>query len=128
MLSKVPPVPETNPSQAVSEEESTNKEEETNQVIQEGIGIAAVEGGENPQVENRVVEEAPLNANLRLEIADMGRQVQAAPPTAQVADSRGTDDRLFTWAAAGLTIAIIVLLLKKFIKASGYGAVFMDGS
>jgi ubiquitin-conjugating enzyme E2 J1 len=38
------------------------------------------------------------------------------------------DDRLFTWAAVGLAIAIVVLLLKKFMKSSGYGAFFMDGS
>ncbi|CAN1281534.1 Ubiquitin-conjugating enzyme E2 32 [Linum perenne] len=38
------------------------------------------------------------------------------------------DDRLFTWAAVGLTIAIVVLLLKKFLKSSGYSPVFMDGS
>ncbi|XP_076933697.1 ubiquitin-conjugating enzyme E2 32-like [Bidens hawaiensis] len=38
------------------------------------------------------------------------------------------DDRLFTWAAVGLAIAIMVLLLKKFMKASGHGAVFMDES
>ncbi|KAJ0557425.1 hypothetical protein HanIR_Chr07g0325011 [Helianthus annuus] len=38
------------------------------------------------------------------------------------------DDRLFTWAAVGLTVAIMVLLLKKYMKASGHGAVFMDES
>ncbi|KAG7535140.1 F-box associated interaction domain [Arabidopsis thaliana x Arabidopsis arenosa] len=38
------------------------------------------------------------------------------------------DDRLFTWAAVGLTIAIVVLLLKKFIRSSGYGAGFVDQS
>lgn len=38
------------------------------------------------------------------------------------------DDRLFTWAAFGLTLAIVVLLLKKFLKANGYGAVFMNES
>ncbi|MFS7957364.1 putative ubiquitin-conjugating enzyme E2, ATP synthase, F1 complex, delta/epsilon subunit [Helianthus anomalus] len=38
------------------------------------------------------------------------------------------DDHLFTWAAVGLNVAIMVLLLKKFMKASGHGAVFMDES
>lgn len=38
------------------------------------------------------------------------------------------DDRLFTLAAVGLAIAIMVLLLKKFIRSSGYGTGFMDES
>ncbi|KAJ0076437.1 hypothetical protein Patl1_35195 [Pistacia atlantica] len=38
------------------------------------------------------------------------------------------DDRLFTWTAGGLTTAILAFLLKKFMKYSGHGAVFMDGS
>ncbi|KAJ0075466.1 hypothetical protein Patl1_35214 [Pistacia atlantica] len=37
------------------------------------------------------------------------------------------DDRLFAWAAGGLTTAILALLLKKFMKYTGHGAVFMDG-
>ncbi|CAN8274950.1 unnamed protein product [Cochlearia groenlandica] len=41
---------------------------------------------------------------------------------------RPGDDRLFTWAAVGLTIAIVVLLLKKWVRSSGYGAVFIDES
>ncbi|CAH8316606.1 unnamed protein product [Eruca vesicaria subsp. sativa] len=44
------------------------------------------------------------------------------------AAQRSGDDRLFTWAAVGLTIAIVVLLLKKLVRSSGHGAVFMDES
>ncbi|KAL9161231.1 hypothetical protein ABFS82_07G006900 [Erythranthe guttata] len=47
-------------------------------------------------------------------------------PESRVA--KPTDDRLFTWAIYGLTFAIILLLLKKFLKANGYGAVFMNES
>ncbi|KAJ4886770.1 Ubiquitin-conjugating enzyme E2 32 [Raphanus sativus] len=44
------------------------------------------------------------------------------------AAQKPVDDRLFTLAAVGLTIAIMVLLLKKFIRSSGYGTGFMDES
>lgn len=47
---------------------------------------------------------------------------------ARRAAQKPVDDRLFTWAAVGITIAIMVLLLKKFIRSSGYGAGFMDQS
>ena len=44
------------------------------------------------------------------------------------AAQKPVDDRLFTLAAVGLAIAIVVLLLKKFIRSSGYGTGFMDQS
>ncbi|CAH8366639.1 unnamed protein product [Eruca vesicaria subsp. sativa] len=44
------------------------------------------------------------------------------------AAQKPVDDRLFTLAAVGLTMAIMVLLLKKFIRSSGYGTGFMDES
>ena len=39
---------------------------------------------------------------------------------------RVVGDRFFTWTAIGLAISIVVLVLKKFIKASGSEASWMD--
>ncbi|KAF5950826.1 hypothetical protein HYC85_012819 [Camellia sinensis] len=137
MLSKAPLVPQLNPSQA-SEEHSTDKEDEANQSSEDAAGaVTPGEGLTNPAVGDRIVEEpheASLNGNPRPEGMGVARQVRAGPTSEQLLQRSGprvqkpADDRLFTWAAVGLTIAIVVLLLKKFMKASGHGAVFMDGS
>ncbi|KAL7178287.1 hypothetical protein ACSBR2_031437 [Camellia fascicularis] len=137
MLSKAPPVPQPNPTQA-SEEHPAHEEDESNQSPQEAGAVAAGEELTNPVVGDRIIEEqreAPLNANPRSAELGVPRQVPAGPSREQLLQRSGprrvqkpADDRLFTWAAVGLTIAIVVLLLKKFLKASGHGAVFMDGS
>jgi ubiquitin-conjugating enzyme E2 J1 len=36
------------------------------------------------------------------------------------------DDRVYTWAAIGLTVAIVVLLVKKVLKSSGLGC-YVEG-
>ncbi|CAL5410952.1 unnamed protein product [Camellia sinensis] len=117
---------------------STDKEDEANQSSEDAAGaVTPGEGLTNPAVGDRIVEEpheASLNGNPRPEDMGVSRQVRAGPTSEQLLQRSGprvqkpADDRLFTWAAVGLTIAIIVLLLKKFMKASGHGAVFMDGS
>ncbi|XP_008223347.1 PREDICTED: ubiquitin-conjugating enzyme E2 32 [Prunus mume] len=139
MLSKVPPVPQLSPSQD-SKEHPSNREGDVQVSSQNDgatpAGEAAAEGSPNPAVGDRIVEEvqeAPLNGNPGPEVA---RTLNAAPsggssqllqrPEMKV--QKPADDRLFTWAAVGLTIAIMVLLFKKFMKSSGHGAVFMDGS
>ncbi|KAL6952313.1 Ubiquitin-conjugating enzyme E2 32 [Sarracenia purpurea var. burkii] len=126
---KAPPVPQLSPPQ-VSEEHSTDERSQSHQ--DGGVVVAGEEGLTNPAVDDTIVEEqheAPLNVNPR------PRQVPSGPSSEQLLlqesgprVQKQADDRLFNWAAVGLTIAILVLLLKKFIKASGYGAVFMDGS
>ncbi|CAL5346864.1 hypothetical protein CsSME_00033069 [Camellia sinensis var. sinensis] len=137
MLSKAPPVPQPNPTQA-SEEHPANEEDESNQSPLEAGAVAAGEELTNPVVGDRIIEEqrgAPLNANPGSAELGVPRQVPAGPSREQLLQrsvprrvQKPADDRLFTWAAVGLTIAIVVLLLKKFLKASGHGAVFMDGS
>ncbi|KAI8565985.1 hypothetical protein RHMOL_Rhmol02G0004200 [Rhododendron molle] len=127
MLSKAPPVPELNPSQPC-EEHSTD---EANQSPQD-----AGEGSTNPAVGDRIVEEpneGPLNVNPRPEGPAVPRQVPVGPPIGEhqllrPRVQKPADDRLFTLAAVGLTVAIIVLLFKKFMKASGHGAFFIDES
>ncbi|KAF5941535.1 hypothetical protein HYC85_019177 [Camellia sinensis] len=137
MLSKAPPVPQPNPTQA-SEEHPANEEDESNQSPLEAGAVAAGEELTNPVVGDRIIEEqhgAPLNANPGSAELGVPRQFPAGPSREQLLQrsvprrvQKPADDRLFTWAAVGLTIAIVVLLLKKFLKASGHGAVFMDGS
>ncbi|XAR49689.1 Ubiquitin--protein ligase [Bertholletia excelsa] len=141
MLSKAPPVPQLNPAQASeSEEHSSEKEGEAKQNPEglKGSGsVAAEEALTNQAVGGRIVEqpqEAPLNANPRPERVGVSGQVHAGPSSEQLHHRSGSrvqkqaDDRLFTLAAIGLTVAIVVLLLKKFMKASGHGAVFLDES
>lgn len=137
MLSKAPPVPQISSGEA-GEENSMNREGE-GQVSTEDAGTQVADGGTSSPPDDRVVEdrhEAPLNANRIPEGIAVARQVFDGPLGGQQQQlqrpdtglQKSADDRLFTWAAVGLTIAIAFLLLKKFLKASEYGAVFMDGS
>lgn len=139
MLSKAPPVPQLSPTQD-SEEHLTNKEGEAQGSLQEEAAVAAPPSnpaaGENPAVGDRIIEEvveAPVNVNpgstgvtasTETPAGDSSNRLLHRPETRV---QKPADDRLFTWAAVGLTIAIMVLLLKKFMKSSGHGTVFMDG-
>lgn len=134
MLSKAPPVPQLSPSDT-PEEQPTKSEEDTAQAsAQNGDVSPASEGLPNPLVGERVVEEhqeVPANASPPPARARAATEIHSSNQVLQRREARvqrTADDRLFTWAAVGLTIAIVILLLKKFMKASGHGAVFMDGS
>ncbi|KAL6532536.1 Ubiquitin-conjugating enzyme E2 32 [Orobanche gracilis] len=86
----------------------------------------------NPAENNEIIEaeETPSNAD----VAQTSQSAPTVPSTGQFQKPKQNvvpkpaEDRLFTWAAFGFTIAIVVLLLKKFLKANGYGAVFMSES
>ena len=133
MLSKAPPVPQLNSSQA-PEEPNTEREIEEQMNLPNGDAIAAAAAADelqDPRMADRIVEEerpeAPLNANP----SPASRPAASAELLLQKPGARAQripEDRLLGWAAIGLTIAIMVLLLKKFLKSSGHGAVFMDGS
>ncbi|KAM7484986.1 hypothetical protein LguiA_000995 [Lonicera macranthoides] len=131
MLSKAPPVPQVTPSQSIEEGEV--------QEVPQNVGVEVAEGEiPNPEVGDRIVEElheARLNENVGPEGSGLTRQVPAGPTREQQQliqreprVLKPADDRFFTWAAVVLTIAIAVLLFKKFMKASGHGAVFMNES
>lgn len=133
MLSKAPPVPQVTPTQPLEEGEV--------QEVPQNVGVEVAEGeSPNPEVVDRIVEElheARLNENAGPEGSRIPRQVPAGPTREQQQQQlmqrelrvqKPADDRLFTWAAVVLTIAIAVLLFKKFMKASGHGAVFMNES
>lgn len=132
MLSKAPPVPQQ---YSTKDSEEPAKSEGEDHIAGQ-LPNPAVD--ENPAIGGRVIEEVPeasVNASPgNTSRASESREIPARGSTDQVVHNRDTmvqkpgDDRLFTWAAVGLTIAIVVLLLKKFLKASEHGAVFMDGS
>jgi ubiquitin-conjugating enzyme E2 J1 len=129
MLSKAPPVPQVGSSQA-PEEQPTNREGEAQEDSQN-----AGEELQNPAVSDRIVEEVhedPVNADSSPAGVRASREIPSSGSSDQLLQKPELRvhkaDRLFTWAAVGLTIAIVVLLLKKFMKSSGHGALFTDGS
>lgn len=89
-----------------------------------------IEGPHSP--ENDAVEDTTENAEIAEEhntSPSNATQTSMPVPVESISEVRKqADDRLFTWAAFGLTVAIVVLLLKKFLKANGHGAVFMNES
>ncbi|KAJ6324669.1 hypothetical protein OIU76_011877 [Salix suchowensis] len=111
MLSKAPSVPQQNSAQG-SEEHPNNSEGEA----QDAGAVAAAEKLPNPS-RTSVSTEVPARGSSDQLLQRPAIRVQ-----------KPADDRLLTWASVGLTIAIVALLLKKFMKSSGYGALFMDGS
>lgn len=141
MLSKAPPVPQLNPS---TEEHSENVEDEAQINSQNAEALPAREELPDQAVGDRIVEEQelPATTNPNPEGVEASREIPPSVPSNQVVHNSDTrfqnpkpetrvqkpDDRLFTVAAIGLAIAIVVLLLKKFIKSTEHGAVFMDGS
>lgn len=135
MLSKAPPVPQINPSPA-SEDHPSSREDEVNGGSQNAGAMLTGEGLPRPAADDRIVEEiqeAPLNANPTPELPRVLNEAPSGGSSRLVQKpemkvQKPTEDRLFTLAAVGLTIAILVLLLKKFMKSSGHGAVFMDES
>nr|DAD38263.1 TPA_asm: hypothetical protein HUJ06_008904 [Nelumbo nucifera] len=143
MLSKAPPIPQLNAPQASNEEESTEKEAEAEVSPQNSGAVAAAEGGHpNPEGDDRIVEdvrEVRVNANagpLRVSFSAglrVSRRMPAVDPNEQqqlqrqeVRVRKPTDDRIFTWAAIGLTIALVFLLLKKISRSSGYSAGYVE--
>ncbi|KAJ9546427.1 LOW QUALITY PROTEIN: hypothetical protein OSB04_018970 [Centaurea solstitialis] len=123
MMTNAPPVPEQqseedpDPPVAATEHEKLNKRLKENHEAEEEE--AEVEA-EAPRVSKQVVASASSSS---YSVQTIETQEQAVAVV-----QKAGDDRLFTLAAVGLTIAIVVLLLKKFMKASGHGAVFMDES
>ncbi|KAH9683797.1 hypothetical protein WN944_025349 [Citrus x changshan-huyou] len=133
MLSKAPPVPQL----STCEEQPGNREGEAQASSIDAMVAGAGEGLPAP-VGDRIIEEVqedvPASVNPNPVVAGTSREVPAnasgvqLQPKPETRVQKPADDRLFTWAAVGLTIAILVLLLRKFMKSNGHGAVFMDGS
>lgn len=124
MLSKAPPVPE-------SLKQSSDAHPTENEAEAEGSENAG--GDRNIEAPQEAVENPNPNPNPPVVHREV-RQVRAGDPRQQLQHrpaqrvQKPADDRLFTWAAVGLTVAIVFLLLKKLAKSSGYGAIFMSES
>ncbi|XP_061344791.1 ubiquitin-conjugating enzyme E2 32-like [Gastrolobium bilobum] len=141
MLSKAPAVPQLSSTQ-VPEEHPSEEEAEAQVNSPNPEALPAVE--EVPdQAGDRIVEEQEeVLANANPAGVEASREIQSSVSRNQLLQKSDTrvqnpkpetrvqkpDDRLFTLAAIGLTIAIVVLLLKKFIKSTQHGAVFLDES
>ncbi|CAA0834258.1 Ubiquitin-conjugating enzyme E2 32 [Striga hermonthica] len=132
MLSKAQSVPEdVKPSEKRSIESNENQQSPQNNV--EGHTETLPNPAENDEIIQEPIEVA-ANANAELtpqsvpSVPSTEHQLMQNPEPRVVQKPKPADDRLFTWAAFGLTIAIVVLLLKKFLKANGYGAVFLNES
>ncbi|XP_057806089.1 ubiquitin-conjugating enzyme E2 32 [Salvia miltiorrhiza] len=125
MLSKALPVPEDTVVQT-GNEESAEVEQTPNQDVE-----AAAEAEPQAAEDDEIVEEPnrtatpPIAAEASNPVPANEQQLLQKPETRA---PRQADDRLLTWAALGLTLAIVVLLLKKFMKADGHGAVFVNHS
>ncbi|XP_071703297.1 ubiquitin-conjugating enzyme E2 32 [Rutidosis leptorrhynchoides] len=137
MISKAPPVSQETPENASKEPATAEENHEVQNISTE------ITENEAQQQQEHVEEnhEDALSENPEPEGSSVSEQVATVSPSASsivhtvepqqqqvVRVQKPADDRLFTWAAVGLTIAIVVLLLKKFMKASGHGAVFLDES
>lgn len=131
MLSKAPPVAQLTPLHP-SDDYSTSRDGGAQASSENEVAVAAIEEHPNLVPEPRIVEnvrEVHMNANEGpLGVTPgfkMSRQVTDVAPSEQqqrlqVRDSKTIEDRLFTLAAIGLTLAIAFLLVKKYMKANGY--------
>ncbi|XP_077240777.1 ubiquitin-conjugating enzyme E2 32-like [Tasmannia lanceolata] len=152
MLSKAPSVPQLSHtttdeisnnrelSHTTTDEISNNRDGEA-QINPENTDVlAANEEHSDSESEGRIVENVrevrqdanagPLRVSFsagfklsrRIPAGEQGEEEQSS----EIRVRKPVDDRLFTWAAVGLTVAIVVLLLNKFLKANGYAG-YMDG-
>ncbi|CAI9291971.1 unnamed protein product [Lactuca saligna] len=132
MISKAPPVPQQTSQDAIASEqppppaatESAGEAPETSQNTT--TEITEDENEENHEA-NTEAEDPRVSKHAVPSASSVVHTVETRRPEV-VRVQKSSDDRLFTWAAVGLTVAILVLLLKKYMKASGYGAVFVDES
>lgn len=130
MLSKAPTALQIGSSQASEGQNSTETQGEVEGNSGDATPNATQEEPQNPTSIERIIEEQPHEVPVQnpqlLPATHSNDQLLLPRPEHRI--PRQADDRLFTWAAIGLTIAIVVLLLKKFIKAGGHGAYFTDES
>ncbi|XP_051152767.1 ubiquitin-conjugating enzyme E2 32 [Andrographis paniculata] len=126
MLSKAPPVPQGKEgSEVLTGDDGNESLSQPQNEVTESIT--------NPSEDAAAIAEEPTETPPSTRDPQASNSVPDVPTSEQqrlVARvvPRQADDRLLTWAAFGLTIAIVVLLLKKFLKANGHSAVFLNES
>ncbi|KAG0484873.1 hypothetical protein HPP92_008952 [Vanilla planifolia] len=132
MLSKVPAVPELQEPASLVEKTNSNTASEAQQInAPNGDAPPSEEAPPDAQV-GRAAEDVHevrvdagagrLQVSFRAAVA-ITRGGPAEPnlrqERAMVGARKSMDDRLLTWAAIGLTVAIVALLVKKFLKNNG---------
>lgn len=141
MLAKAPPVP---PLTAMTSSEGTTPQQNAPPATDQNQNEAAVNGNANanndfeldpghaqqnliPEPDREVVENVH---EVRVDAAAgrlrVGFRAEVTVTRGQPVVQKARDDRLYTWAAIGLTIAIVVLLVKKVLKSSGLGG-YVEG-
>lgn len=124
MLTKAPPVPElplTSATDVLTNDPTNNVVNDNAQDTPNTMAanlirdeVASAEGHLNPEIDQG------MQANVREVQLNAAAGPQGMPRAPQAAESQTpATDRLLTRAAIGLTIAIIALLLKKFLKTNG---------
>ncbi|CAA7398388.1 unnamed protein product [Spirodela intermedia] len=130
MLNKSPPVPTPVSAPALDQQPIQRHEEEApaDPPAAEVVAAAGETTANNAQPEQRIVEEVRevrVNAGAgRVRVSFSAgvrfkRRVAANADPAATAPKPVVDERWFTYAAVGLTIAIVALLMKKFLKVNG---------
>lgn len=127
------PIPlESNQTPSAESETQSQAEPQEAATVLEEQSIATTDTIADDQITEEAVNRAATVSPTARALATVEVAARASGSGEQTMATRATqkpvDDRLFTWAAVGLTIAIVVLLLKKFIRSGGYGAGLMDES
>jgi ubiquitin-conjugating enzyme E2 J1 len=139
MLAKAPPVP---PLTTITSSEATTPQLAAPPATDQNQNEEAVNGNANndfevdpghaqqnviPEPDREVVENVH---EVRVDAAAgrlrVGFRAEVTVTRGQPVVHKPRDDRLYTWAAIGLTVAIVVLLVKKVLKSSGLGG-YMEG-
>jgi len=129
MLAKAPPVPPLSSSEAATPQITappvTDQNEAVNGNADNEVELDPGRVQQNPDRDVAGnVHEVHVDAGAgRLRV---GFRAEVTVTRGQSAVQKPRDDRLYTWAAIGLTVAIVMLLVKKVLKSSGYGG-YMDG-
>lgn len=136
MLGKAPPVPDILPTPATDDTTSVEANTAPNSVTENAsldVATAPIQEPPNPENEPMMVEDVhevqvnaaagPLQVGFRARVS-LSRRAPASqtieqPQRPVTRAQKPSDDRLFTLAAIGLTIAISILILKKFLKSYG---------
>ncbi|XP_020594180.1 ubiquitin-conjugating enzyme E2 32-like, partial [Phalaenopsis equestris] len=133
MLTKAPPVPDLPPPASTNEQTNGTISEEPQQTNASNNEAPPTEGAvPNPQVEGIPAEDVHelrvdaaagrLRLSFRTEVAvsrETTSETNSQPERDIVRAQKPMTDRFFNWAAIGLAVAILALLVKKFLKSNG---------
>ncbi|AQL07157.1 Ubiquitin-conjugating enzyme E2 32 [Zea mays] len=138
MLSKAPPIPQTLPNVPNEELAPDSCDEHADKVDEGGNTSKSMSGSSSghpvPEAESLAAENtgeasAVEVANHQVPEASRRESIPRVPSSLQnaaIATQKPKHDRLLTLAALGLTLAIMALVIKKFLKINGLGG-FIEG-